>query len=193
MQIAIEAQSNQFILASDTKARKRNGSSGGKRSPDEVSFESKVRVSGKHTVAVAISGRPLLNTDPAQEFVDYIATVSRIPESLVDVTEEWTKEYQDRHTGWDWWGFKLLIVNPNSKYEPIVTVEVAKRLDDCANQSKIKALPFSGFRISGNEINSAIMWPEYCRCGIQPLPDLETGTNIAALTILMGAEHAAPS
>lgn len=176
MQIAIQAQDG-FVLASDRKVRDTRAQVGTRVGPDAIISESKVRISLRHNIAVALMGGTHRDDDPAQEFVDYIGRLGELPDDISVTIGEWGAAYQKAKELLVPFPFALLIVNPSSGYEPIWKVKL-ERSFTCA--------PSSGYRINGNETNSAIMWPEYHKCDRKPRPDLEAATNIAALTILTG-------
>ena len=97
--------------------------------------------------------------------------MTALSESLPAVTEEWAKEYRDKHKTSDWWSFVLLIVNPKAEYDPFLKVRVTK-MNPEAERDDIKVAPYSGVNIAGGEDNAAVVWAEYCGCGQIPYPDL---------------------
>jgi hypothetical protein len=175
MQIAIEA-SDGFVLASDRKARDARTQVGTRLRPDAIIGESKIRTSDKHNIAVAFMGG-VRDDDPAQEFVDHISTLAQLPNGLSASIRGWGEMYLKGKELMPPYPFALLVVNPQSNHDPIWKIQF---------EESFKSFPCSGYRVNGNETNSAIMWPEYHKCDRRPRPSIEAATNIAALTILTG-------
>ncbi len=175
MQIAIEAHGNQFLLASDRKIRSGTGELVQTAKPRGPVNQSKIRIAERHNLAVAISGEHQPEADPLQEFTDYISQLTELPHDMSTVIGDWGDKYQKHYD--KGWKFSLLIVNPNSNHTAIWEAEVS---------NAVTVSPYGKYHITGDILNPAVMWPEYFRCGTQPLQDLEIAINIAAMTILMG-------
>jgi hypothetical protein len=187
MQIAIPAKNNQFVLVSDTKALTRVGA----QQPDVATYESKIIIAERHQVAIAISGNLLPNKPPAQEFADHISGLSSLPDDFRSVVEKWAiwyeEEYSDHCLPWQ---FRLFIVHPRAKYEPLFVVDLSnkKLREESAPKNGGKHVDcHSGCHIPINGTNPASMWPRYYKCGEPPYGDITAATNIAVLTLLMGA------
>lgn len=185
LQIAIEARDG-FVLASDTKSRKPKEAMGITKPPDGGTHESKIRISERHQIAVAVAGTIKTGADPAQRFVDYLNGRKQVPESMYDIAKEWGEEYLEENEGRS---FSLLIVNPLSAHS-IWQTYIRSVTDEQKGipVPQVISFPYERYRINGKDDNGAVVWPMYFRCGNIPLRSLEETKNIAALTILMGSE-----
>jgi hypothetical protein len=181
MQIALRAKDG-LVVASDTKIRTTEQEFPAKEySPFGIVNSSKVRVSKRHDILVALEGGGVGESDPAQQMVDYLSSEHEVSDGLSELLGKWGNRYFEakfqgqKH---EFPLFRLLVVNPPTGYLPFWKLRV-RQTSTCQSSST--------FMVNGNDSNSAIFWPEYFKCDKQ-LHDLPTTVRIAALTILMGSQ-----
>lgn len=185
MQIGLRALGGKLVLAGDTKCRVTEAMTTHAPGsvPSGILSHSKVAICKRHQLAVAVaSNGGELGVSPEKVLAGYLGEREAIPEDdLGDVLVEWGRQYFQEHSGglqWEVLMYTFVIVDPGAQYTRFWKLRVGPK---CGYDRSDE------YMVNGHESSTAIFWPEYFKCDSQ-VRDIAATTNIAALTIRMGAE-----